>query len=854
LNILNTVFSKILHTMKRLLYIVVFFVMMPITYGQSPRGFNFQAVARDGSGEIITGKDLTVKVRIHSGNENGPVEWEEIHQASPNAYGLFDLVVCGDNGLRSGGGAPDIESIDWASGPHFIRLLVDTGSGEVDLGASALQSVPYALVSGSITGEGGTFEVQPMDAVPEGEALFIVKRPDGFPVFAVYEDGVWVYTDEENVKGVKGGFAVGGYTSDKKSVVQEYMRVTSDSTRIYINTNPAKGIKGGFAVGGYSDEKVGEEEAFMRLSRDNYFIGHNSGLNLTSGLYNAILGYESGMNITSGGSNSFIGYQSGFNTNEGTGNLFLGYQTGYKNFDGNYNTFLGYHSGYSNRGGTNNTFLGSFSGYSNVGGSYNTMVGDSAGYYNVGGVHNTFLGTKAGQSNTNGSSNLFIGDNAGHNNEDGSENVFLGRNAGYSNVATARNVFIGTEAGYNHTDFWDNIFIGTFAGRAHETGAGNVFLGYESGKNNVEGTRNIFLGNQAGFNETGSNKLYISNSANDSTGALVWGDFLRARLRFNGTVGVNMHPVDGRFSVYNPWGAGGLGLYGKGNGFDYSFLQLHADTTGEKSSYVLSHSMDDSFFLIYNKEEAYLPRLVINDQGHMGMNTFPVHDKTLVLKDEGNAALLELRGTGNAWDYAGFLLTSDGQDPERSYGMIHRNDNTLLLAYIEDGIYSPRIMIDSLGRVSLNNNWDSGTEILDVGGNARFRGVGSAIAANDLQLTPNGTLTTNTSDARLKSEFQEITNSLGMVLQMKGYTFRWKEADEGRRDAGLVAQEVAEIFPEAVFQNPTDGYYGINYSRFPALFVEAFKEQQAIIEDQQSEIDLLKERLERLEECIGGME
>ena len=82
-----------------------------------------------------------------------------------------------------------------------------------------------------------------------------MRNDAGNPVFAVFNDGVMVYVDEEK-KGVKGGFAVGGYSSSKKGVTQEFLRITPDSVRIYVPDDPiTKGIKGGFAVGGYSTSK-----------------------------------------------------------------------------------------------------------------------------------------------------------------------------------------------------------------------------------------------------------------------------------------------------------------------------------------------------------------------------------------------------------------------------------------------------------------------------------------------------------------------------------------------------------------------------------------------------------------------
>jgi hypothetical protein len=53
------------------------------------------------------------------------------------------------------------------------------------------------------------------------------------------------------------------------------------------------------------------------------------------------------------------------------------------------------------------------------------------------------------------------------------------------------------------------------------------------------GNDNLFLGNGAGYNEEGSDKLYIQNSSADSTGALIYGDFAKDNLTFNGRVGIN---------------------------------------------------------------------------------------------------------------------------------------------------------------------------------------------------------------------------------------------------------------------------------------------------------------------------
>ena len=83
--------------------------------------------------------------------------------------------------------------------------------------------------------------------------------------------------------------------------------------------------------------------------------------------------------------------------------------------------------------------------------------------------------------------------------------------------------------------------MGTDALSSNTTGSNNTASGYQAGFSNLTGSNNVFIGHQAGYNETGSNKLYISNSATQdllsdfSTGYISLG---RAGLS-NGGVGIH---------------------------------------------------------------------------------------------------------------------------------------------------------------------------------------------------------------------------------------------------------------------------------------------------------------------------
>ena len=95
------------------------------------------------------------------------------------------------------------------------------------------------------------------------------------------------------------------------------------------------------------------------------------------------------------------------------------------------------------------------------------------------------------------------------------------------------------------------------------------------------------------------------------------------------------------------------------------------------------------------------------------------------------------------------------------------------------------------------------------------------------------------SDERLKENIQVVDGALEKVSQLKGVTFDWKK--DGRKSAGLIAQDVEKVLPTAVKEKELilthdDGekYKVIEHSQVTALLVEAIKELKAEIEDLKS--------------------
>jgi len=109
------------------------------------------------------------------------------------------------------------------------------------------------------------------------------------------------------------------------------------------------------------------------------------------------------------------------------------------------------------------------------------------------------------------------------------------------------------------------------------------------------------------------------------------------------------------------------------------------------------------------------------------------------------------------------------------------------------------------------------------------------------------------SDINRKQNIEPLLAATDALMQIGGYTYEYtlspQEVAKGqqpRRVAGLIAQEVIEVLPDAV-QISDSGEHFINLTSITPLLVEALKEQ--VIRNQQNEarIESLEARLAELE-------
>ena len=161
------------------------------------------------------------------------------------------------------------------------------------------------------------------------------------------------------------------------------------------------------------------------------------------------------------------------------------------------------------------------------------------------------------------------------------------------------------------------------------------------------------------------------------------------------------------------------------------------------------------------------------------------------------------------------------------------------------------LAIDLNGEVGINT--EDPTEKLDVNGNIRVRSL-SANPGSPLYITANGELTSSVSDVRLKRDIRTISNALDKTLSLRGVMYYWQDPDYPQREIGLIAQEVEEVLPEVVFINSSTGYKGVKYAEILAVLIEAIREQQTEIGNQQDEIQALRKETERITQLEKKLE
>ena len=73
--------------MKNAIYLAIIGILLScVLYAQSPQMFNYQAVARNGDGSLLTSQAITILARINKGSISSSPVYVETHAVETNEY------------------------------------------------------------------------------------------------------------------------------------------------------------------------------------------------------------------------------------------------------------------------------------------------------------------------------------------------------------------------------------------------------------------------------------------------------------------------------------------------------------------------------------------------------------------------------------------------------------------------------------------------------------------------------------------------------------------------------------------------------------------------------------------------
>jgi hypothetical protein len=127
------------------------------------------------------------------------------------------------------------------------------------------------------------------------------------------------------------------------------------------------------------------------------------------------------------------------------------------------------------------------------------------------------------------------------------------------------------------------------------------------------------------------------------------------------------------------------------------------------------------------------------------------------------------------------------------------------------------------------------------------------VSGTNVTINANGQLGTLLSSARYKRDIETMGTRSEGVLKLRPVTFVYKQDEQGVRQYGLIAEEVATVYPELVTHTATGEVQGVRYQELIPLLLNEVQRQQQAMERQQQVTEHLQRELAELRSLVGQM-
>lgn len=368
-------------------------------------------------------------------------------------------------------------------------------------------------------------------------------------------------------------------------------------------------------------------------------------------------------------------------------------------------------------------------------------------------------------------------------------NTFLGHSAGNTSMTGTLNTVLGRESLLSNTSGEKNTTVGVNTLRQNTTGSSNTAVGLSALGSNTTGSRNSAFGLDALFNNTTAS--------------------------FNTAVG---------------YAALALNTTGPDN-TAIGYEALRSNTTGGSNTAVGRDALRTNTTGVANVAVGF-GALTANTTGltNTAVGQLALADATTAI---GNTALGygALNGLTTGGNNIG-IGSGAGQNWTVTTGNI--------------AIGNPGNFFDS-DTIRIGNSQDT-TYIAGIHGATSTSGI-------TVFVNSSGRLGTTTSSKRFKTDIRDIGATSSKLMKLRPVSFRYKKDidPEGILQYGLIAEEVAKVYPDLIVKGEDGKPYTIRYHLLTALLLNELQKQNHEQVAQKDQISALREQNTELDKQIGAL-
>lgn len=398
------------------------------------------------------------------------------------------------------------------------------------------------------------------------------------------------------------------------------------------------------------------------------------------------------------------------------------------------------------------------------------------------GTSNIFVGANAGNLTFNTAVNTLctaigveaLASLAGASGNEGQYNTAVGYHALNALTSGYGNCALGVNAGDDATTIEGSTLIGWTSGTALTTGSYNTFVGTSSGNAATTGTYNVSLGYRSAYSS------FTTGSYNIMLGA-VTGDSATTSSSSNIYLG------------YNLAGAAESNVLRIGNATGSSAGNLN-------KAYVCG---------VYNTAVGATAGVVLADSSNQigGL--------------AGSAGTVLIGGTKPSFSASPSLTTVTA--------------TTVNATTFDTNVAAAGVTL--VGTTLAADGTDANIDInITPKGSGAIKSVSAynkAVGATNraMLVDDSGYIGNATSSLRFKENVQDMANRSDFLYDLRPVTFNYKNDKEKREKFGLIAEEVAAIYPGLASFDENGEPYTVSYHELPTLLLNEIQKQQRKIED-----------------------